>query len=272
MDIHSDYADINGTQIYYEEAGQGPHLVMLHAGIADLRMWDDQFPVFAERYHVVRYDLRGYGKSAAARTEEDFSNREDLRALLDQLEIYQTALMGCSNGGRTVMDFAVEHPERVTALIPVASGLGGFPFEGEPPAYWEEMEAALEQGNLDQATEYALRIWVDSPQRVPEQVAPEMRSKAAEMCRRSLVVPNEPEHRRLAPPAAERLETLKVPALVIVGSLDDANILRIADLIASVLPDARKVILNNTAHLPNMERPTEFNQLVLSFLDAVFHS
>ncbi len=263
----SGFADINGARLYYEEAGQGFPLIFVHAGIADSRMWDDQFPVFAEKYHVVRYDQRGYGQSAMV--PGPFSPYDDLRGLMDFLGIQRAFLVGCSMGGGAIIDFAIEHPERAAALVPVGSALSGFQFEGDPPPFWEDYEQAEKAGNIDLVAEYAARIWVDSTHRTPEQVDPAVRAKVIDMVRMAMRNPQDLGHPHpLDPPATDRLDQLKLPMLIIVGDLDDPNIMHIADTLASAVPGAKKVVMEGTAHLPNMERPEEFNQLAMSFLEA----
>jgi pimeloyl-ACP methyl ester carboxylesterase len=266
MDIRSGYADVNGAHLYYEEAGQGFPLVMVHAGIADHSMWADQFAYFAPKYRVICMDMRSVGKSTAA--QGPFAPREDIYGLLQHLGVERAFLMGCSMGGSASIDFTCEHQNMVAGLITVGSGLSGFEFEGEPPQYWEEYEAAEKANDIDQAAEYAVRIWVDSRHRTPDQLDPALRARALAMARvaesattdYSLLQP-------LDPPATDRLSTLRVPLLAIVGDLDDPNINRIADTLVTTVPGARKYVLKGTAHLPNMERPDEFNQVVAEFLE-----
>jgi 3-oxoadipate enol-lactonase len=267
MNVETGFIESNGARLYYEAAGTGPALVMVHAGIADSRMWDNQFLLFAESFRTIRYDLRGHGQSQMVAGE--YASRDDLHTLIQSLGIARCALMGASRGGETVIDFAIEHPEMVLALVPVASALSGFPYEGELPPYWEEMEAAERSGDVEKAAEYSVRIWIDTHHRSSAQVDRAMREKVIEMCRLALRQSNGlGKHIAMQPPAFDRLSTLQVPILSVCGSLDDPNFQRIADLLGS-LPSGRKLVLQNTAHLPSMERPQEFNQIVLSFLKSV---
>ena len=124
-------AEANGATLYYEVAGEGGPLVLVHAGIADGRMWEGQLEPFSRRYRTVRHDMRGFGRSPMV--EGAYSHHADLRALLDALEIDRAAFVGCSMGGATVIDFALENPGRVEALVLVGSAVGGFEFDEEPP-------------------------------------------------------------------------------------------------------------------------------------------
>src|SRR5215207_8955214 len=128
-DVQAGFADINGGRLYYEAAGDGPALVFAHAGIADRRMWDDQFLVFAQHYRVIRCDFWGFGKSTM--THNPFSHHQDLYRLLKVLGVEQAHLIGCSLGGRVSIDLALEYPKLVNSLILVGSGLSGYVFTGE---------------------------------------------------------------------------------------------------------------------------------------------
>jgi pimeloyl-ACP methyl ester carboxylesterase len=259
-------AHLDGAELYYEVAGEGPALVLAHAGFVDRRMWDDQFPVFAQQYRVVRYDRRGFGDSS--QPQGPFSHRRDLYQLLKFLDIERAHLLGCSAGGAAIIDFALEHPEITASLTLVDSALGGYQFQGDMPKPLQDLTAALQSKDLDKAAELAIQIWIDGPHRTPDQVDARIRERGREMSRTALpnvFVREEP----LQPPAIERLREITVPTLVIVGDLDDASIATIGDLLATRIARARKVIIAGAAHLPNMDRPEEFNQEVLAFLRQV---
>ena len=259
-------ADVNGAQLSYEISGEGEPLVLVHAGIADRRMWDGQVEAFAERYRVIRYDMRGFGETATV--EGTFSHPEDLRGLLDSLGIGRAHLVGCSMGGGAALDFALGYPDRVGALVLVGSAVGGFEADFDPPEQWEELVAADEAGDLGRVSELEVEIWAVGPGRRPESVDGSVRDLVYEM--NLIALQNEAsgmgEELTPDPPAAERLSEVRAPALVVVGDADQPYTLAAADLLAKGLPNARKVVMAGTAHLPNMERPEEFNRIVLDFL------
>ena len=134
--------EINGAQIAYEIAGAGHALTLIHAGIADKRMWDAQFATFAESYRVLRYDIRGFGQSTLP--AGPYTMREDLRALLQHLGIARTHMIGISMGGSIAIDFTLDYPEMVSALIPVAAGISGEEAAPDPEmdARWREIDDA----------------------------------------------------------------------------------------------------------------------------------
>jgi pimeloyl-ACP methyl ester carboxylesterase len=272
-DFQSGLAPIEGTQLYYEIAGKGPWLVLLHAGIADRRMWDDQWSAFASHYRLLRYDMRGYGRSPM--TPGAFSNRQDLYRLLSFLGIDQAAFIGCSMGGTTAIDFALEHPRMVRSLVLVSATMSGFRATGQPPAQIFELIDALKAGDFERAADLQVQIWVDGFRRGQEQADAGVRLRVRRMSLDSRI--NQGEFLKstgfimeepLQPPALERLSQLTMPVLAIAGDLDDDNILRAAELLAEKLPAARKEIIHGAAHLPNMEKSEEFNRLTLEFLQS----
>lgn len=267
--LHTGFADVNGTRLYYEVAGTGHPLVLIHGGLVDRRLWDDQFAVFAQHYQVIRFDIRSFGDSAPITAETPpYSLEEDLYILLKFLGIEKTYVLGLSMGGAMAIDFTLMYPEMVDALIPVAMGLSGF--EGEDP--WTEVDEALKRGDVAQAVELTLRMWTDGPLRTPDQVDPAVREKVRAMTTRNfehLEEENATQPRTLEPPAISRLSEIHVPTLIIIGDQDVNHILKIADILEKGIPGARKVVIPGTAHHLNMEKLQEFNRIVLDFLGAL---
>jgi len=261
---------VNGASFYYEVMGDGEPLVLVHAGIADGRMWGGQFEAFAGRYRVVRYDMRGFGRTVVT-SGGTYSHHEDLRCLLDYLGIEQARFVGCSMGGKTVIDFALEFPERTRALVLVGPAVGGFEPDVDPPEEWDELVAADEAGDFERVSELEVREWVDGPYRGTDHVDPAVRDLVREM--NLIALKNEAagcgDEQPLQPPAANRLTETQVPALVLVGDRDRPEIVATADLLEERLPNVQKVVMPGTAHLPSMERPEEFNRIVLEFLDGL---
>ena len=263
-----------GGPLYYEVAGDpnNPAVVLIHAGIADHTMWDEQWEAFARDYRVVRYDTRGFGKSPVAK-DHPFSNRQDLIELMDHLGIERAHIVGVSRGGQIATDFTLEHPERLASLVTVCAGLGGmtdFEPSAEEIALFEEMEAAEERGDWERVADLDVRIWVDGPGQPEGRGDERVREKVREMCLSNYR--NHPESGApivLDPPAAGRLHEIQVPALVIVGDLDGSPVQVAADRLAEGIPNARKVVFEGVAHLPPMEEPERFNRVVLEFLGGV---
>ncbi|HEV2661693.1 MAG TPA: alpha/beta hydrolase, partial [Ktedonobacteraceae bacterium] len=248
-----------GARLYYEVAGEGEPLLLLHAGVADSRMWDEQFAIFAQYYQVIRYDLRGFGRSEVP--AGPFSNVEDIAHLLDFLHVERASLIGASFGGKTALDFTLTYPDRVNALILVAPGVGGYPPSPAVQQFNADEEAALEGNDLTAATELNLRMWVDGPKRTPEQVAPQVRERVRIMQHHAFTVPipETTEELDIAPPAITRLADIHVPTLIIVGDYDIPDMLVLAELLAKEIPDAKQIIIPGVAHMVSMEQPEAFN-------------
>jgi pimeloyl-ACP methyl ester carboxylesterase len=269
LETKSGFVNIDNAQLYYETAGQGVPLVMIHAGVADSRQWNNEFAFFARSHRVLRYDMRGYGKSEPVNGE--FSHMDDLVAVLDTHGLREPAvLMGCSMGGGLAMDFALTYPSRIRALIMVGSGPSGLELDVPTPPKFAEVEKAFEAGDLDLVAEIETQIWFDGMGRTPEQVNQSMRKLLYEMNRQALTHEVKQLGKRLPntqTPAFDRLSDLKIPVLIIVGAHDTPYILAAADHMVGKIPSAQKVIIEDAAHLPNMDHPEEFQAIVTNFLE-----
>jgi len=269
--IKSGFTNIDNAKIYYETAGKGIPLVMIHAGVADSRQWNNEFTDFAQSYQVIRYDMRGYGKSEPV--DGEFSHLSDLVSLLDALEIRgPLVMMGCSMGGGLAMDFALTYPSRAKALIMVDAGPSGLELDVATPSKFADAERAFEAGNLDLVAEIETQIWFDGMDRTPDQVNQAMRKLLCEMDR--IVLSHEVKQlgKRLPNTQAAafgRLADLDIPVLVIVGAHDTPYMLAAADYMTEKIQSARKVIIEDAAHLPNMDQPQEFQRIVKDFLGSL---
>jgi pimeloyl-ACP methyl ester carboxylesterase len=259
----SGFAGVNGTKLYYEALGKGPAVVLIHGGLVDSRLWDDQMQPLAKRFRVVRYDLRGFGRSAAA--TGSFSHLEDLRGLLDFLRIEKASLVGLSLGGIIAADFALEHPGRVERMVLVGAGLRG---DRQPPP----ADAAKAAEALDRGAE----AFADATMARGLYKAVRPGTPAYTRLRRMLLDNFEaPATRRAGsveypvPPTAERLVRIKAPTLVVIGGEDAPNLKNIAGTLASQIPGAREVTIPGSSHHPPVEKPKELNRVLLDFLKAV---
>lgn len=267
------FAELNGTQFHYDIRGSGPAMVLLHSGVSDLRFWDDQIDVFAQLYRVIRYDLRGSGRTPGL--AGGTSAHDDLRALLDHFAVNDVIVVGCSVGGGAALDFTVVNPDRVRALIPIAAAVGGYePQQTDQEATAERdrigtaVEKAYEAGDIEKAASLYARIWMDGPNRTPDQVDPVVRAKAVDMIMTMFELPEDEDddYVELEPDAASHLFEINVPTLVIIGDSDVERLIAHAGFIAQTIPGAQQAIMHGVAHYPNMEKPEEFNRLVLDFL------
>jgi len=262
------FAEINAVPMHFDVQGEAEQaLVLIHAGVANLNIWNKQINAFSPHYKTLRYDVRGWGETpdpAGKYTEYD-----DLNALLDHLEIKNCAVLGNSNGGRIAIDFAIAYPHRVSKLIVVAPGLGGFdyPDDSFDEEQSKKQEEALKAGDIELAAEIDAQMWFDGPNRSPNQVDSELRAIALEMMLHTLKLPQGVgEGSILQPPAAGRLSEIEASTLVIMGDQDVKSLYPVADALESEIANVRRVTMPGLAHLPSLEDPELFNQIVLDFL------
>jgi 3-oxoadipate enol-lactonase len=256
---------LNGARIHYERSGSGFPLLLIHAGIADGRMWEPQVKAWANQFDMIRPDLRGFGDSELP--PAPYSERADVVALLDHLGVDRAHVVGCSMGGTLAIDLAVEHPERVERLVLVAAGVSGSDLGKSDAALFVDIEAADKAGDLDAVNRAEVRLWVDGPRRAEGSAAAAVRDLVLDMNGRSLLTDwASAEHQALDPPAIGRLGDITAPTLVVVGDEDLPHASANAGVITSKVPGARRATISGAAHLPSLERPAEFNRLVLAFL------
>jgi 3-oxoadipate enol-lactonase len=261
---------VPGGSLHVIDEGSGPPILLIHAGVADLRAWDDVVPALTRaRHRVIRYDIRGFGRSTTEDVE--FSHQADLRAVLDAAGVGQVVLVGNSKGGSIAYDTAIESPDRVVAVVGVAGGLGGFD-GGETPEEvvireaYEALDSA-EPFDAEALTEFEVRIWMSGPLQPLERTSPQLRSRLFEM---DLPL-NQPSHVggrqvRLEPPANDRLAELRCPVLAIAGTLDFSDCVVTAHHLETNAPNARALIWDDVAHMIGMEQPGRLANAVAEFV------
>ena len=253
--------------VWFDVHGEGPAVALVHAGVADSRMWGPQLRTFPETHQVVRVDLPGFGQSPF---EGDVvSYRGAVREALDLAGVERAALVGTSFGGQTVLELALDSPERVSALVLVGPGIDDHEWSEKVEAFAAEEEAALDRGDLEAAVSANLSLWLAGPRRSLESIDPRLRELVAEMQRQAFRLSQGQEHLqadRLVPPASTRLGEVRLPTLIVTGDEDVEDIHAIADRLAREIPDAERATIADAAHLPSLERPDEFDRLVLGFL------
>ena len=264
--VNKGYAEVDNGKLYFEEMGKGRTLIMIHGGLIDRRMWDQQFEEFAKHFRVIRYDVRNHGLSES--TPGDYLYYEDLKLLCERLQIQKAALLGLSMGGRVAVDYSIAYPGNVWALVLAAPGVSGYRFDSkECQEFNEKYMAAYRSGNFEEMAEAFLQGWTDGPYRSPSEIDPKVRKKMEQMA-----LDNERHNgsgvhmEELDPPALDRLDEIKAPTLAIAGDLDMPDILDIVDRVDKHTEHSQKRIIHGAAHMINMEKPQEFNKLVLDFL------
>ncbi|WP_326949748.1 alpha/beta hydrolase [Amycolatopsis sp. NBC_01307] len=257
--------ELDDGHLSYEERGEGPPVVFLHAGGMTRAMWERQFTRFAGAHRVIRYDARGSGGSSDP--SGPFSHREDLKQLLDALAVEHPVLVGCSLGSRVFLDFALAHPDRAAGLFLSSPGISGMEFQ-DPFVLRLLAEAgeAARSGDGAAVLECVLRLWVDGPHRTPAEVDPAVRR----LCR-DMLADNFGQGHGAPDPGTElgaigRVAEIRTRTLVVTGDLDATDIFAVADLLEREAPHARRVRAPGAAHMVNLDQPDRFGELLEEFL------
>ena len=246
--------------LYYEVAGAGEVVVLIHAFSVDRRMWDAQVDALLPHYRVVRYDLRGHGNSAPI--SESFTAHDDLLSVLVAVDADRAALVGLSAGAQIAVDFALSYPERVSSMILAAPGLTGY-VPRESFDWMTPVIEALQAGDVERATSR----WSETRlMAIPQNPAADsvMRRLTRENGSIWLASPN--AQQQPDPPAVARLAEIRAPVLVVVGDADLADTKRVADTLTTCVAGARKLEISDAGHLVNLASPARFNDAMIEFL------
>ena len=261
MEVEKGHAEIGGGKFYYELAGDGPAVAFIHGNTLDCTMWDQQFAEFAKYFQVLRYDMRGFGRSATP-PSGPYSHSDDLAALLGRLGIKSAHIIGLSMGGRVAINFAVSHPDKTESLITVDAGLDGYELQDGPPAVPAIIEARRT------GLEEARAVWLSHPLFASALEKPELAQHVRKMVAgyTGWHWLNADPQVNPSPQAIRRLCDIKVPAFIIVGEKDLRDFKGTADLLAKEIERARKLVISGVSHLASMEAPELFNREVIKFI------
>jgi pimeloyl-ACP methyl ester carboxylesterase len=265
--IQSGFALSGKSSVFYEAAGSGPPVILIHGGCLDRRMWDPQFAPLARYRRVIRYDLTGFGKSPLP--EGVYPDLvEDLKVLLEWLNLDRVCLVGLSLGAVVAADFALACPEAVAGLVLAGPGLSGYRFSEEITRTTVAMAEAVRGGDPGRAVEYFVETWVKgSREESPPGVVERVRAIASDYSFCHYLVSPPPVPPPAREPAIGRLGEIKAPTLVLAGDRDQPDILAIADLLVKNIPNARLTVIPGAAHMLNLEQPERFNSELLAFLE-----
>ena len=268
--VTSGSVDVGDARLFYDEAGTGDAVIMIHGGFLTKEMWDGHFERFSAKYRAVRYDARNHGLSRSEPVT--FAHFEDLDKLMAHLNIEKAVIMGLSMGGYIAIDFALKHPEKVNGLILVAPGLSGYEFnDPESIAYQKRFREAAEGGDTEKIIEVFMEAWTYGPRRKAEDLDPALRDKIRGMARKTLVTWNSKSKELAAdPPSVGRLKDIQARTLCVVGDLDMPSILDIVRRLEKDVPHFEKAVIPGVAHMVNLEKPAAFDRVVLDFLRKVY--
>ncbi|WP_100013175.1 alpha/beta fold hydrolase [Lentibacillus sediminis] len=256
-----------GADIYYEMKGAGENVLLIHAGIADSRMWDNEFNLLAENFHVIRFDLPGFGQSDF--TGGKFSYNNMINELMDQLNISEVHILAASFGGKLAIDFCLDNPEKCQSLALLSPALGGWEDSLYLQQYEAEEERLLEEGETEEAAILNFNTWIVAG-RTTESIESKVKDLVIDMQMKALtklepassVEEIDPED------SIYRIGDIKIPVVIIIGGHDVQDFHDISNLICKKIPTARKVTIPNAAHLANLEFPELFSRIILEFFLA----
>jgi pimeloyl-ACP methyl ester carboxylesterase len=244
----------------YEASGSGEPVVLIHAFSVDRRMWAPQIALLERRFRVIRYDLRGHGKSEGP--SAPYAPYEDLRSVLDAVGVSRAALIGLSAGAEIATDFTLAYPDRVTRIVLASPGLGGF-VPSTPLTWVQPVFQAAAAGDAERAA----RLWAATPimaLRNDLTAAPVVTDLVVTNARIWSYKTN--PVKALAPPAIRRLSEIGCPTLVVIGEQDLPHIKEIGNLLAGGIAGARLATIPRAGHLLNLDARDAFSQAVEGFL------
>lgn len=259
--VDSSYINVDGGKLFYEIAGKGENIVLLHDGMVNREIWDEQFPLLAKYYRVVRYDRRGYGKSSDP--QAPYSDIDDLNELFVSLNIDRAILIGMSSGGGCVIDFTLKFPGKVKSIILVGAVVGGYGYTSHMISRGGHLKSPEAMADPAKAASYF--VWEDPYEIYSENIA--AKNKVAEILRRNIHRPFNSQYYK--PPdriAARFLSEIQVPTLVLVGEYDIPDVHSHAGVIHFGILGARREVILNSGHLIPVEQPDEFNRAAFRFL------
>lgn len=258
------YAPVGSTRVAFDVTGSGHPLVLIHSGLGNRSLFDEQVTDFSLEFQIIRIDLRGYGDSV--RTPEPYRSAEDVLAVVDSLDIDKFHILGVSMGAQVAIDVAVIASERVTALVAVSARCGTAASE-DLKAAWEEVDRLQEEEGIPAAVEKEAKMWVDGFGRSAESVDAELRARISELNGALFErIDSDDQEMDIDPPAAERLGSIIAPTLIVWGEHDFPVYLEAGINLAEAIPAATSIEIADSAHLPNNEQPDVFNKVVLDFL------
>jgi pimeloyl-ACP methyl ester carboxylesterase len=264
IDHSSGIASVDGAQLYYEVAGTGAPLVFVHARMVDHRVFDAQFRAFASTRRVMRYDLRGYGRSNSP--DGIYSHWKDLKGLCQHLALEAPAIVGLSMGAEIALSLALSEPSAVSRLLLCSSRAAKPELSVDLAARWAASDRAFAEGDIEKMIDLDIRDWVAGPQRDVSSLPAELRERVRTLYREIALRPRCGGEVKLKPSLVERLKPLSIPCTVVVGDRDLEDVQESSATLARGL-NAKHLVVEDAGHLIPMEKPDVFNGIVKQFLD-----
>ncbi|WP_239733745.1 alpha/beta hydrolase [Mammaliicoccus sp. M-M49] len=253
-----------GANIYYESKGNGENLLLIHAGIVDSRMWDNEFNLLSEKYRVVRFDLPGFGLSDF--TEGSYNYNLIINELLIHLDIHHTHILAASFGGKIALDFYLENPAKCLSLALLSPAISGWNASTFLQNYEEKEERLIDEGKIEETPQYNYATWIQR-NRSSEIINPDVKQLIMDMQRKILTKgePNVSSEEIEVEDNISQLNNIEIPVLIVNGQCDVPDFLEIAEVMIKEIPNVKNIIIPNTAHLANLESPELFLKIISEF-------
>ncbi len=253
------FVDVDGSRLYYEECGSGPGaVVLLHDGVVNSAVWDDVWPAFCKRFHTIRYDRRGYGRSLA--TKKPYYEADDLAAVLRDRKITRADIVASSHGGEVALNFVLRYSAYARALVLVGPAATGFPY-----SEWFLMrEREDSQSNK-------VEDLIAASTRNPFLIVPGHDAARKRLHDLLTAAPQDLTHDDMPlpeKPIFPYVQELRAPTLILIGSGDAADNHAVAGALVMAIPGAARIVVPDTGHLMYLEKPNDFFSLVSTFLVA----
>ncbi|HSL69074.1 MAG TPA: alpha/beta hydrolase [Longimicrobiales bacterium] len=268
-DVQQGIAEVNGTKLYYEIAGAGAPVALIHGNFGDRRHWDAQFETFARTFRVMRYDVRGFGKSAVPVEGQRYAHHEDLAALMRHLGFENAHIVGLSMGSYIATDFVLTHPEMSRSLVAIAPWVSGYQSSSDEVKAMFAAFSAVGKAFAGGNPEAAINAWSNSPywRKTTPDTAVRARVRAIGRDHRFWEFVHEDPAVPVQPRTVTQVSRIAVPTLILTAEHDASR--EVADFLERSIPNARKVVMQGAGHFMQMDRPAEFNRIVTAFLREV---
>ena len=274
-EIQKSYAEVNGTKLYFEVVGHGEPIIFVHGNFGDVRHWDLQMEAFSEKYKVIRYDVRGYGKSDVPDPETSYRDCDDLNALMEFLKIEKAHICGLSMGSGIAIDFALAYPNKCLSLIPIGpwpNGWGGGRFTTVATDSMFTIFGTVFSLISSEGPKAATDYWWSGDHEIKTTV---VRNSTLDSLKKIGYeyswwgFLNSSKRAWHSPPAVVELEKIKMPTLIVTSEHDIQACKEAAELMQSKMPNSRLVSIQDAGHCMNMDNPEEFNRIVIDFIGSL---
>lgn len=262
------FIEVNENKIHTKIKGSGQPIILAHGGYLNLDMWNPQMEELSKTNKVIRFSDLGHGKSQKSGSQT--YGHEIIQQIITENEEQKSVLIGLSWGAMICVDYALNHPENVDKLILVSPGLNGWEYFKDSIANnnYQQRKKATEHSDTILAAKLFHKNWVIGPRRKREALTTEFLTSSLKMIEQTMSTHWREDWSELDEnKAITRLNEIQIPTYIIIGREDAEDILLIADEYEKHIPNSKKIVIEDAAHLINMEHPEKFNAIIRTILN-----